>query len=431
MARFKLKLYISKKMTKSEEKGVVRMSLKAREFTSEALIADKVLRIACGNRKKEFDIKQAYKEDLKDISQLIKEGNLGGTDRNICCFLTQTDYDSITYKREKHDPWVTNELEPIMIGADPEFVLMKDGDVVRAQDFLPFDDKFGSDGSWAELRPDASQNVIEVVNNIDGLLQKGPDSVEDLDWMAGACYPVDTEKVPYIGEWCPIGGHIHLGNPDIKEPTNHDIFRALADILDDLVVVPLIRVDGPHADKRRQHSGYGVGSGGDRWQFSNSRGRLEWRTPSGIWLCHPLVAEAVLGTTKAVAESFYLRWGRKSYNFDFITTGSDKTALTTKMGGSSEYNAIRNKMCKSGIRKSFGIKQFTEKVGLLLSSKTEDVKNDCKMLKKRLKGLEKYEDYKPQIDVFTDLVNASEGDIKSLDMDLKNSWVGQGKIFLE
>lgn len=431
MARFKLKLYVSKKMTSAGEKGTVRMSLKAREFTSEALVTDTVLKIACGNRKKEFHIKQAYKEDLKKITQLIDEGDIGSGDKNTCCFLTQSDYDSVIYKREKHDPWVTNELEPIMIGADPEFVLMKDGEVVRAQDFLPFDDKFGSDGSWAELRPDASQSVIEVVNNIDSLFKEGHSAVEDLDWMAGACYPVDREKVPYIGEWCPIGGHIHLGNPDIKDPTNHDIFRALADILDDLVVVPLIKVDGPHADKRRQHSGYGVGRGGDRWQFSNSGGRLEWRTPSGIWLCHPLVAEAVLGTTKAVAESFYLRWGGEKYNFDFITTESEKTALTTKMNGSSEYNDVRNKMCQRGIRKSFGIKRFTEKTGLLLSSKTESVEDHCRILKKRLKGLEKYKDYKPQIEVFTDLVTASKKDIKSLDMNLQNSWKGQGKIFLE
>ncbi len=431
MAHFKLQLYISERMTEAGETGIARMPLKAREFTSGALVDDGILKIVCGKKQKEMEIKQVFLEDLRKLNRQVKEGDLNQDDVNVCCFLSQDDYDSITYKRDKHDPWVTNEIDPIMIGTDPEFVLMEEGEVVRASNLLPFDDKFGSDGNWAELRPDPSQDISEVVDNISVLLRKGNKVVEELDWMAGACYHVDQNRVPYIGEWCPIGGHIHLGNPNVQGKVNHDTFRALADILDDLVVIPLIRVDGPHADKRRQHKGYGVGCGGDRWQFSGSKGRLEWRTPSGIWLCHPLVTEAILGTTKAVAESFYQRWGKKKYNFDFITTSEDKTILTGKTIYSDGYKEIRDKMCSSGIRKSFGIKTFTERTGLLTASKTSDVSNECKILNRRLRGLDKYSDYKSQIDTFTALVNASREDIKSLDMNLKNNWRGQKRIFLE
>ena len=227
MARFKTKLFVSDRMTEQEEEGIVRMPLKAREFSSSAFIKEDVLRISCGKEKIELTIKQVYKEDLREINRQINKDILKPEDKNVCCFLSQVDFDVITHKRGKYNPWVTNELEPIMIGADPEFVLVDNEDVVRASDFLPFDDKFGSDSNWAELRPDPSQDVIEVVNNISGLFLEGNEAVDKLDWMAGACYPVDPSKIPYLGKWCPIGGHIHLGNPDVEDGVNHDMFRDL------------------------------------------------------------------------------------------------------------------------------------------------------------------------------------------------------------
>lgn len=427
MARFKIKLYVSDRMTRLDERGVVRMPLRSRKFTSSAKVDDNSLRVVSGNHKKTFSIKQIYKEDLGKIDRAA---------RKISCFLTQADYDAIVYKRESHGIWITNELEPIMIGADPEFVLLGDSGVVRAGGHLDHDERFGSDGTPAELRPKPSQDVIEVVNNISDLLISGHEDadqyeIDELDWKAGACYPMDPEEDEENITWCPVGGHIHLGNPDIDGGMDRDILRAVADVLDDLIVVPLIRIDGPHAEKRRQHHQYGVKTNGDRWQFEENDNRLEWRTPSGIWLCHPLVAEAVLGVTKAVAESFYVKWADSDHSPDLITTGEDKVKLVNTKYGSPEYMALRDEMCDHGLRKMFGVKTFSERRDLLWSNNTEAAKPYCKELKKRLKGLEKYENYQPQVDAFTDLVNATEADIETLDMDLKKTWVEKDKMFLE
>lgn len=431
MANFKLKLYVSERMTRAGEKGVVRMPLRAREFTSDVATNDRALKIMCGNKKKTLDIKQAYREDLRKINRMIRGGELDLENKRVCCFLTKQDYDSIVYKTGKHDPWVTNELEPIMIGADPEFVLMEDGEVVRASEFLGHYDDLGSDGNPAEIRPEPSQSLIEVVNSIGSLLNEDTSEAEHLDWRAGACYKVNPGGVHDDGYWCPVGGHIHLGNPKVKAELNDDTFRALADILDDLVVVPMMKIDGPNAKERRKHSTYGIHSGGNRWQFENHEGRMEWRTPSGVWLCHPLVTEAVLGTTKAVTESFYARWGQEDYKFNLITSTDGKFDLTSKEYGSAAYKKVRDNMCEKGIRKTFGIRPFSERNKILIENDTESIKHDCKNLKRRFKELERYEEYKPQIEAFTDLVNASDEDIKTVNMDLKKNWRENEKIFLE
>jgi hypothetical protein len=140
--------------------------------------------------------------------------------------------------------------------------------------------------------------------------------IKDLRWMAGCYYKNSNRDFP-------IGGHIHIGNPikitQFTEPKRLCLFIVMNKIMDELLAIPMTRLDGDLGKNRRTNTrmarlgGYGFFG---EWRTCN--GRLEHRTLSGMWLKHPSLAKAVLGTAKAITDEVFKRVEDKNYNYNYF-----------------------------------------------------------------------------------------------------------------
>ncbi|GGG88921.1 putative amidoligase domain-containing protein [Paenibacillus radicis (ex Gao et al. 2016)] len=169
----------------------------------------------------------------------------------------------------------------LLIGADPEFVLIRqDGRVAPASRFLG-EGTGGAAGSdallvgrrivypVAELRPEPAADPAALLEHVRQLLRRAATRINDpsLRWAAGAM------PVPGLA----LGGHIHLSGI----PVSSRLLR----LLDSYVAFPLALVEDPAGRGRRPR----YGSLGDfRLQ---PHGGFEYRTlPS--WLVSPAAAKA-------------------------------------------------------------------------------------------------------------------------------------------
>ncbi|WP_052350410.1 putative amidoligase domain-containing protein, partial [Paenibacillus gorillae] len=169
----------------------------------------------------------------------------------------------------------------ILIGADPEFVLIRqDGRVAPASRFLG-EGTGGAAGSdallvgrrivypVAELRPEPAADPAALAEHVRQLLRRAAARISDpaLRWAAGAM------PVPGLA----LGGHIHLSGV----PVSSRLLR----LLDSFVAFPLALVEDPAGRGRRPR--YGA-LGDFRLQ---PHGGFEYRTlPS--WLVSPAAAKA-------------------------------------------------------------------------------------------------------------------------------------------
>lgn len=312
----------------------------------------------------------------------------------------------------------------MLIGADPEFLLFdNDGNVVRANNVLPKQGPIGSDGAMIEIRPDPSDCPKELVENMAGIFKNGEltQRIKDYVWKA-AIYHKDTQR-DY-----PVGGHIHLGNPAALtklvsgEPKSY-LFAVLNKIMDELLALPLIKLDGSDLGKfRRSECQMAMGNNGygffGEWRPCN--GRLEHRTLSGLWLMHPVVSECVLGTAKAIAEEMYklaydkdfdrsffkhpdIEWGqhRRLYRAEFDDWASIKLASEMKCTKASSYMAsMLNSSKAKSITKAFLMKWY-----------------------KQMKGLSTYKKYSEQIDGLYSILSLPRSEVTKVGFDLKKNWL--------
>jgi len=380
-----LKLRVSEKMSKrsGEEEFLIRIPKRARE-THKFKKSRLNVKLSSGGDIS-LKIREVYKDDLRstDID-----------DRSVIGFVTKKVFFKITNKvhTETAPPsdyneyfWITDEDEPLMMGCDPEFLLLdKDDRVVGASSILDHISQLGSDGTLAELRPEPSENVKVLVGNLKNLLKNSPNvpKILHLNWKGGACIQ-DHE----------LGGHVHIGTPS----NIHDSFKylnLLTAVLDDYLTAPFTTVDAPDAIKRRQgHYGWYLG-------YRTDHGRLEWRTPSGFWLVHPTISRAFLGTTKAVAETF---WGR---------------AGESKLSGMDD-RTIKERGEENTLIKTFDPFPCSETQRDIFQNKIS--KDKLKKSVERFKSLEYYSKYKHEITSFVDIVTMKK-DVEKLGIDIKQNW---------
>lgn len=176
----------------------------------------------------------------------------------------------------------------VMLGADPEFVLMSaSGKIVPASRFFPREGGAGCDSvvirgvrRWplAELRPIPAAEPAAVAARLRRLLAGAARRTAGtaLAWRAGA-WPV---------RGLPLGGHVHLSGAALTG----ERLRAL----DNAVALPLRLLEPPGAAARRPR--YGA-LGDFRRQ---SHGGFEYRTPPS-WLVSPRLACGVLALAKVAA----------------------------------------------------------------------------------------------------------------------------------
>ncbi|MFX3623583.1 MAG: YheC/YheD family protein [Ectobacillus sp.] len=140
--------------------------------------------------------------------------------------------------------------QPFTIGADVEFMLSCDGELLPASDIFPLQGPIGcderqierdsSDYALAELRPEPAESPQELFNNIKNLISQasGQAPYGNIAFRAGS--------MPFSGYQC--GGHIHFG-----VPLSLPLLRAL----DHYLAIPLAMIEDSHTSRRRRKTKHG------------------------------------------------------------------------------------------------------------------------------------------------------------------------------
>jgi len=160
---------------------------------------------------------------------------------------------------------ISNRLvNRFMVGADPEFTFMRDGEFSHATNYnLHVGLAFGADlaGRPVELRPAPSRFVLDVLASI----------LAELRWMAitaPATLSADWVSRPYVnwdGHHDGIGGHVHFGRKRLN--VREDEIKGMDRLFDILTSAEVFLRDdvkarraktnyGRYGDFRPQHHGY-------------------------------------------------------------------------------------------------------------------------------------------------------------------------------
>jgi hypothetical protein len=304
------------------ENGLVRMAAKVRSFLG--MHDDKVEVWTTGEDSGSspasvlLDIFQAYSADVTQIKKLVQRGELKPSEADRIGFVTTKMYNRVTGgSDEKKNIWISTGVHDTVMGADPEFLLFNSsGSVVRANSVMNKAGIIGSDGAMAEVRPKPATTPSGLVKNIKDAFNDSNLTAPILkyDWKCGCYYRDDSRDYP-------MGGHIHVGNPAkvARMPLSEreTFFNVLNKIMDEMIALPCIRLDGEMGHKRRTNCSMSLGNssmvnGSNGWgwfgEWRTCNGRLEHRSLSGMWLMHPSVAKCVIGATKAVTDAVFKCW---------------------------------------------------------------------------------------------------------------------------
>lgn len=176
------------------------------------------------------------------------------------------------------------------IGCDPEFIILKNGSFISANKVLAMHSHFGLDGDLnvAEVRPMCANNSFMLVANLRSLFKtafkKMPILKKNLTFLAG-----------HFKQNYPIGGHIHISSPLLKQDKFEDLYNKL-----DAVLLTLSDIIDPLEERqKRWESGYGRG-----WRVAK-HGGIEYLTP-GSWLLTPQIAFVNLFLAETVAIEYLI-----------------------------------------------------------------------------------------------------------------------------
>jgi len=294
------------------ENDLIRMSSPARDYFN---FGNSKVEVVYKDNSSTFGIFQAFAEDIRKLKNdgftneqlkqtgFVTEKTLRELYKGTGHILRSGAFIGIFKEKEKEKP-VLN----IYMGADPEFLLFDNNNsIIRANSLIPKEGLIGSDGAMVEIRPNPAQCPSTLVQNMLSIFKNAAQSskIKDYIWKASIYYK-DTQR-DY-----PVGGHIHIGNPpNIKKVTSYQresLFAVFNKIMDELLALPLIKLDGDELGRsRRSNCQMAMGNQGygyfGEWRMCD--GRLEHRTLSGLWLMHPVVAECVIGTAKAIGEAMH------------------------------------------------------------------------------------------------------------------------------
>lgn len=403
------------------------------------------------HRARLLKIHEAFSGDLKEAKERMPEedflrvGFVTTRTFRYICGRDDTNTDNI---------WLADKLQDIAIGADPEFLLGVDEsrkNFKYAGNIHNFSHaaKLGSDGPWAELRPDPEVEVKKFVDNIKNLFKNSPNAknvIHDYYWLGGCFYEgkdVDREE---FRSW-PIGGHVHIGSPlrlleKINELTEEHgasrqefikelYFSCLKHVLDEMVAVPLLKLDGIEDGTQRRQQFGGVRD------LRTDHSRLEWRTPSGMWLIHPKLAETVLGVTKCVSHEFFKVLESHGYDINSVKHYEDVGLRSSKerdrmiypvpkqiAPGFSSWDRIEV------VRDMGTCKTNNELSEILEEGKIKFNTKYLNELKSKFKNLSVYRDYAEHVDKFMEVLKAPEEEVTS-ERDLKKTWLKESKFVID
>lgn len=174
------------------------------------------------------------------------------------------------------------------MGADVEFMLSCDDELLPASTFFPIEGAVGCDerqiekdsGEYAlaELRPEKGDSPQELINNIKQLIEEASEKVpyENVEFRAGS--------MPFAGYQC--GVHLHFGIP-----SSLSLLRAF----DHYLAVPIAMIEDPRTAKLRRSTNHG---GLGRYRVKPYG--FEYLSLSS-WIIDPRLALSILCLARLVA----------------------------------------------------------------------------------------------------------------------------------
>jgi len=353
----------------------------------------------------------------------LKSSGMSEEEYNRVGFVTTRTFEFICGRRKvnKNTIWMADSIEDTVIGADPEFALVKEtGDVQHASNVpdFGFEGQLGSDGPLAEVRPDPAIKIEDFVENIQKVFESHPkrDCIMDYDWIGG-CFLYS----PSLQREFAIGGHAHIGTPaQIAEIVNNGsgeaIFACLQKVLDEYISIPMLKIEGRDDGVRRRHH---YGAFGD---YRTDHGRLEYRTLSGMWLVHPDLAKYTMGSVKAVSHAFFKLAESKDYDSKLFAA-NNKNVYTLFDQRNDDWKNIEI------VKSMDAIKSAAEMIDILNKGIVKFDKAFISNLTKKFRSLSTYNMYAESIDAFIELVSMPTTQLKKIDRNIKHNWL-EGNDFI-
>jgi hypothetical protein len=186
----------------------------------------------------------------------------------------------------------------VMIGCDPEFVIVKSRKLVPMEQILKDGHKtkkIGLDMGWKvmELRPDPNEDIFILIAHIRHLLKrilKHHIGLRRCRFVAGHYASAE-----------PLGGHIHIGVVDSNESIATENFKIFLDKIIGGELMGLINDTQRHRTRRTYGYGQRYIHHPDSFRVKNRI--LEYRTPPS-WLVSPSLTFMFLGLAKICALLF-------------------------------------------------------------------------------------------------------------------------------
>jgi len=227
----------------------------------------------------------------------------------------------------------------ILIGCDPEFLLVGEGDLLlNAAEYIGAEAgaEFGVDGASfpAELRPAPSSSPAHVVRRLAELLKHESGDVQQFEWWVGNGHPLHT-----------VGGHIHISmDSDVRGRICSPDARwdALLEALDALLVPFAICLSEPrHFDRRK--GTYGTLKA---YRETSRYVGIEYRTlPS--WLYDPQVALFFMQGAKAITMAL------GSGNLDWLGLVRDVGIIAPVLYGG--FTDVSSATLKEALKERIGV----------------------------------------------------------------------------
>jgi len=445
MARKQLILIASDSMDNNKKKDrnehtLIRMPAKIRRGMGFGDDSVEVFTTGDVPKSRLLDIFHAYSSDIKKVNKMIADKEITAEEATRIGFVTTKTLNKINGGKSKkaRDIWVSDTIHDSVIGSDPEFLLFdKDSDkIIPANSKLGHMGELGSDGAMAELRPKPSTTVKGHVDNIESILKysKYTKTIKDYRWMSG-CYYKDGSR-DY-----PLGGHIHIGNPakiaKMPQKDKHAFFRVVNKILDELLAIPLTKLDGDDEGNKRRTNCIvcttGNGGYGFFGEWRPCEGRLEHRTLSGMWLTHPSVAKAVLGTAKAIIDEVFRLVADNNFKSNYMCLSKGKD--------SNDAVEVRKEVWKKGFDGWKDVGLAKDMRCIAPSDKIITWLNDSKASRinatymkewfDNMKSFSTYKDNSEYINGLYEILKISAKDLQSYDRNIQSNWLKQNKFLVE
>lgn len=435
--RKKLVLVSSEKMDGNRkesrnENGLIRMSATTRDYMG--FHDDRVELWPVGssgedrlNKSIMLKIFHAYSEDIKKVKKDIERGEMSKEELKRVGFVTTKIFNRICgdNKAVSSNIWISDDVHDTVMGVDPEFLLFRPDEnvVVSANDVLPHNGEIGSDGAMAEIRPKPEITTKKLVENMAKIFKDNIDNgnIRDYRWIA-TCFHRDDRR------GYPVGGHIHVGSPMQiavrSDAVKGNFYHVANKIIDEYITVPLIKLDGPDGAGRRSPEAMFSGFGGFG-DFRTDHGRLEHRSASGIWLLHPAVARAVLGTAKAVIDEIFKLIADNEFDAEYI--------LPRGIGKQNLYYADFDGWKNIPLAKDMNCVESSGWMKNTMAKSDKDVINATfvKNLHTKLKELSTYKEGAQYIDGLCEILKLKYSEISKLERDIRKTWTNKKKFIVD